>query len=127
MPSLHGGTPSSKRQPTSSWIHFFPGSFPSTSGGALQPDSGPYAASSVLRPASVRPLPWGSPDAPLRTASFMGCVQSPSLRCRRPSHSTLPIWVVLWLSFVLDGLLLLKPECTDCGSHFCFTRFNVFF
>jgi hypothetical protein len=44
---LHGGTPFCRRQPTSSWIHYFPGSFPSFSGGTSRPDSGPYAASSV--------------------------------------------------------------------------------
>jgi hypothetical protein len=44
-----------------------PGSFPSASDGAPRPDSGPYAASLVLRTASLRPLPWGSPDAPVWT------------------------------------------------------------
>jgi hypothetical protein len=60
-----------------------PGLFPSFSGGAPRPDCRPYAASSVLRPSSLRRLPWGSPDAPLWTASFLDWVQSPSLRCRR--------------------------------------------
>jgi hypothetical protein len=71
MPLLHGGTPSCRRQPTSFGIHYFPGSFPSLSVGAPRPDSGPYAASSVLRPTSLRPLPRGSPDTPLWTESFL--------------------------------------------------------
>jgi hypothetical protein len=57
MPLLHGGSSSCRRRSISSWIHNLPGSIPSASGGAPRPDSGPYAASSVLRPASLRILP----------------------------------------------------------------------
>jgi hypothetical protein len=66
MPILHGETPSCRRQPTSSWIYHFPGSFPSASGGAPLSDSGPYASSTVLRPASLQPLPLGFPAASLQ-------------------------------------------------------------
>jgi hypothetical protein len=52
------------------------GSFPLTSGGALQPDSSPYAASSVLQPASLRLLPWGHLDAKLQIASFLDRAES---------------------------------------------------
>jgi hypothetical protein len=71
MPPFHGGTPSCRRQPNSSWIHYFPGSLPSFSGRALLPDFRPFFASSVLRPAWLQRLPWGSPNAPLWTASFL--------------------------------------------------------
>jgi hypothetical protein len=63
------GTPSCRRQMTSSWIHDIPRSFPSSSGGAPQPDCRPYAASSVLRPTFLRGLPWGSPATPLDSIS----------------------------------------------------------
>jgi hypothetical protein len=56
MPLLHGGSSSCRRWSISFWIHNLPGSFPSASGGAPLPDSVPYAASSVLRLASLRPL-----------------------------------------------------------------------
>jgi hypothetical protein len=57
------------------WIHKFPGSFPSASGGALWPDSGPYASSSVPSSVSLWRLPEGPADAPLWTASFLDQAQ----------------------------------------------------
>jgi hypothetical protein len=104
MPLLHSGTPSCRRTPTFSWIHDFPRSFPSSSGGAPRPDCRPYAASSVLRPESLQPLPWESPDAPLWTTSFVGWVQSLSLRCRWSLHFS-HLWdpstiLQVWISFL---------------------------
>jgi hypothetical protein len=69
---LHCGTPSCRRKLTSSWIHNFPGSFPSFSGGAPRPNCRPYAASSVLRPTSLWLLSCGFLDAPLWTAIIPG-------------------------------------------------------
>jgi hypothetical protein len=87
------------------------------SDGAPRKDSGPFAASSVLRPASLRPLPWGPPDAPLWTSSFLDRAQSPSLHCEWSSHSALTVRIVLWFHFTLDGLLQLRPECRNWGTH----------
>jgi hypothetical protein len=57
---LRSGSSSCCRWSISSWIHNLPGAFPLASGGAPQPDSGPYAASSVLQLASLQLLPWGT-------------------------------------------------------------------
>jgi hypothetical protein len=68
--------------------HNFPGSFPSSSGGALRPDCKPYAAPSVLRLAVLGSLPWGSLDAPLWTASLLDRVSLLwiCLRLSKTSH-----------------------------------------
>jgi hypothetical protein len=86
--------------PTFSGIRLIDGGKVISSGGALRPDSGPYAALSVLRPTLLHRVCWESPDAPLRAASFLDCAQSfLSFLGRRPSHPTVPVWVLLRVSF----------------------------
>jgi hypothetical protein len=122
MPLLHGGTPSCRRQPTSSWIHDIPGYFLSFSGGAPQPDCRLYAASSVLRPASLRRLPWGSPNAPLCTASFLDRAHSvsvASLQAVVSSNSDRTDCIAALTSqFTLDGLLQLRPDSIPAFRNF---------
>jgi hypothetical protein len=57
MPLLHGGTPSYRRQPTSSRIHNLLGPVPLALRVALQLHASPCAASSLLPKISLRPPP----------------------------------------------------------------------
>jgi hypothetical protein len=65
---LHGGSFSCRRRSVSSGIHNLPRSFLSASAGAPRSDSGLYAASSVIWPASLRFSSCWPLDTPLRTA-----------------------------------------------------------
>jgi hypothetical protein len=92
MPLLHDSSSSYRRRLTSYGIHNLPGSVPLASGGALRPDSGPYAGSSGLRLASLQLIPWGLLVARLWTASFLDRAESslympPSLRGRLSENS----------------------------------------
>jgi hypothetical protein len=100
------------RQLTSFWIHNFLRSVPSSSGGALRPDSRPYAVSSVLLPALLRRLPWGPPDAPPRTASFLDWAQS---------SLYLPTSLLgKWSSFFRHPVCLLCRHPSSLGRHLQF-------
>jgi hypothetical protein len=80
--------------PLFSWVL----SFPILSGSAPRTHSGPCAASSV---------PWGSPDAPLWTASFLDWVQSLSLPGRQSSlfsHPGPSAMHQVWISSLLDQI-----------------------
>jgi hypothetical protein len=75
-----------------------------------------------------------TPASPLRfsgcsswAVSFLDSFLSLSLVGMWSSHPTLTVRIVCDFQFILDGLLQLRPECANCGSHFCLARFDVFF